>query len=66
MFPIKEFQAYQIKIDSVSSFSESTMSFPSDKTDDTIDKDVWMENLQSLNVTRSDMNKIIMNYLVTG
>ena len=37
----------------------------SDKPDDT-SKDEWMDKLQDLPVTRSEMNKLIMNYLVTG
>ena len=29
-------------------------------------KSDWMERLQLLQVTRADMNRLIMNYLVTG
>ena len=45
------------------------MSFPIDKDEDTrrsLMQSEWMRNMQALNVTRSDMNRIIMNYLVTG
>lgn len=31
-----------------------------------IPKDEWLERLQGVQVTRGDMNKLIMNYLVTG
>jgi len=40
------------------------MSFASEKHDD-ISRDDWMERLHSLHITRADMNKLIMNYLVT-
>ena len=30
-----------------------------------ITKEEWMENLQMLRVTRTDMNRLIMNYLVS-
>lgn len=33
---------------------------------DEITKDEWMEKLNSLHVQRADMNRLIMNYLVTG
>lgn len=29
-------------------------------------KDEWLEKLQGVHVTRADMNRLIMNYLVTG
>ena len=31
-----------------------------------ISKENWMERLQGMHITRADMNKLIMNYLVTG
>jgi len=31
-----------------------------------ISKDEWMNRLESLHIQRADMNKLIMNYLVTG
>ena len=37
----------------------------SDKSDD-ISRDEWLTCLQNTHVTRADMNKLIMNYLVTG
>lgn len=33
---------------------------------DEITKDEWMEKLNNLHVQRADMNRLIMNYLVTG
>ena len=37
----------------------------SDKHDD-LTKEEWMERLHAMRVTRADMNRLIMNYLVTG
>jgi hypothetical protein len=31
-----------------------------------ISKDDWMNRLEGLHIQRADMNKLIMNYLVTG
>jgi hypothetical protein len=31
-----------------------------------IPKEEWLDRLQGVQVTRGDMNKLIMNYLVTG
>ena len=31
-----------------------------------IPKHDWLEKLQGLHITRADMNRLIMNYLVTG
>jgi len=31
-----------------------------------VSKTEWFESLQRLQVTRSDMNRLVMNYLVTG
>lgn len=31
-----------------------------------ISKDEWMNRLEGLHIQRADMNKLIMNYLVTG
>jgi len=31
-----------------------------------VSKTEWLESLQRLQVTRSDMNRLVMNYLVTG
>jgi len=31
-----------------------------------ISKAEWLESLQRLQVTRTDMNRLVMNYLVTG
>lgn len=33
---------------------------------DEITKDEWMEKLNNLHVQRADMNRLIMNYLVTA
>ena len=33
---------------------------------DSISKDDWMNRLDGLHIQRSDMNKLVMNYLVTG
>lgn len=41
------------------------MSFANDKQMETT-KEEWMEKLHSLHITRADMNRLIMNYLVTG
>ena len=35
-----------------------------DKAEET--KDAWLEKLNNLHVTRADMNRLIMNYLLTG
>ena len=40
------------------------MNFP-EKPED-ITKDDWLEKLHALHITRADMNRLIMNYLVTG
>ena len=37
----------------------------SDKQED-LTKDEWMDRLHAMRVTRADMNRLIMNYLVTG
>ena len=29
-------------------------------------KEKWMDQIQSFHITRADMNRLIMNYLVTG
>ncbi|XP_070532619.1 glucose-induced degradation protein 8 homolog [Ptychodera flava] len=39
------------------------MSFQEKKEE--VDADVWIEKLQTLHITRADMNKLIMDYLVT-
>lgn len=39
------------------------MSFPEKHED--ISKEVWLDKLQSNHITRADMNRLIMNYLVT-
>ena len=31
-----------------------------------VSKTEWLESLQRLQVTRTDMNRLVMNYLVTG
>jgi len=31
-----------------------------------VTKDDWMKKLNSHHITRADMNRLIMNYLVTG
>ena len=36
-----------------------------DKSED-VNRDDWMTTLHNTHVTRADMNKLIMNYLVTG
>lgn len=41
------------------------MSFANDKQMETT-KEEWMEKLHSLHITRADMNRLIMNYLVTA
>lgn len=43
---------------------ESRMSY-AEKPDE-ITKDEWMEKLNNLHIQRADMNRLIMNYLVTG
>lgn len=40
------------------------MNYP-DKQED-LTKDEWMDRLHAMRVTRADMNRLIMNYLVTG
>ena len=37
----------------------------SDKSDE-VSRDEWLAGLQNTHVTRAHMNKLIMNYLVTG
>ena len=37
----------------------------SDKQEE-LSHDEWMDGLHALHVTRADMNRLIMNYLVTG
>ncbi|KAL3841679.1 hypothetical protein ACJMK2_019791 [Sinanodonta woodiana] len=44
--------------------SLAVMSFGMEKTEE-ISKVEWMGKLQSVHITRADMNKLIMNYLVT-
>ncbi|XP_013408985.1 glucose-induced degradation protein 8 homolog [Lingula anatina] len=36
-----------------------------DKQPEDVSKDEWMQKLHSLHITRADMNRLIMNYLVT-
>ena len=45
-------------------FLLSRMNFQ-DKHDE-VSKDDWIEKLQNHHCSRADMNKLIMNYLVTG
>ena len=33
---------------------------------DEVSKEKWMDQIQSFHITRADMNRLIMNYLVTG
>lgn len=47
------------------SSSGTSMSYP-DKQADTITRDEWVSRLEGVHVQRSDMNNLIMNYLVTG
>lgn len=42
------------------------MSVPSTEKQEEVSKEEWMNRLQNTHVTRADMNKLIMNYLVTG
>lgn len=37
----------------------------SEKTED-ITKEEWMDKLNNVHIQRADMNRLIMNYLVTG
>lgn len=40
------------------------MSYPEKQED--ISKDDWIDKLHAIHITRADMNRLIMNYLVTG
>lgn len=44
--------------------STSMMSY-SEKPED-ITKEEWMDKLNNVHIQRADMNRLIMNYLVTG
>lgn len=44
--------------------STSVMSY-SEKPED-ITKEEWMDKLNNVHIQRADMNRLIMNYLVTG
>ena len=46
-------------------FSVLSLSLGAEKTEE-ISKEEWMSRLSETQVTRADMNKLIMNYLVTG
>lgn len=37
-----------------------------DKSYDIINKNDWMKKIENIHIQRADMNKLIMNYLVTG
>lgn len=37
-----------------------------DKGFEVINKNDWMRKLENIHIQRTDMNKLIMNYLVTG
>lgn len=37
-----------------------------DKGYEVINKNEWMRKLENVHIQRTDMNKLIMNYLVTG
>lgn len=37
-----------------------------DKSYEVINKSEWMRKLENVHIQRTDMNKLIMNYLVTG
>ncbi|XP_071100063.1 glucose-induced degradation protein 8 homolog isoform X1 [Haliotis cracherodii] len=41
------------------------MNLGTDKGSEEITKEEWLEKLQDIHITRADMNKLIMNYLVT-
>ena len=43
---------------------QGRMNYPEKQEE--IGKEEWLEKLQSLHITRADMNGLIMNYLVTG
>uniref|UniRef100_A0A0B7BU81 CTLH domain-containing protein n=2 Tax=Arion vulgaris TaxID=1028688 RepID=A0A0B7BU81_9EUPU len=45
--------------------TETNMSGGSDRADERVTKDAWMIQLLTQHVGRADMNKLIMNYLVT-
>ena len=38
----------------------------SSRKEDKISKDDWLRNMESSHIYRNDMNKLIMNYLITG
>ena len=38
----------------------------SDKSYEVISKNDWLRKLENVHIQRTDMNKLIMNYLVTG
>ena len=43
----------------------SNLNYP-EKPSEEISREEWMEKLHQLHITRADMNRLIMNYLVTG
>jgi len=45
--------------------AEHFMMSYAEKPDD-ITRDEWMEKLNNVHIQRADMNRLIMNYLVTG
>lgn len=49
-----------------SAMTPANMSGGSDRADERVTKDAWMIQLMTQHVGRADMNKLIMNYLVTG
>lgn len=44
----------------------NTMSMPSADKPEEVSREEWIQRLQNTHITRADMNKLIMNYLVTG
>lgn len=46
-------------------FVEQFMMSYSEKPED-ITREEWMEKLNNVHIQRADMNRLIMNYLVTG
>lgn len=57
VFVVFTFRVYHSNVTSMMSYSEK----PEDIT-----KEEWMDKLNNVHIQRADMNRLIMNYLVTG
>lgn len=46
--------------------SQYTSSSPNNDKSELVSKEEWQSRLEHFEIKRTDMNKLIMNYLVTG